>query len=90
MAAQDATQQVPYRVVQLEWDAEKGYHNAAVENFDGLVTHHPNSNSGAHLVNGTVVGGQLDARWRWLAVRSKKSRSPKSGTTMAFAQARYC
>ncbi|MBV6783580.1 hypothetical protein KWH04_23840 [Xanthomonas campestris pv. trichodesmae] len=58
MAAQDATQQVPYRVIQLEWDAEKGYHNEAVKNFDGLVTHHPNSNSGAHLVNGTVVGGQ--------------------------------
>nr|WP_126969130.1 XVIPCD domain-containing protein [Xanthomonas sp. BRIP62411] len=58
MAAQDATQQVSYRVIQLEWDAEKGYHNEAVENFDGLVTHHPNSNSGAHLVNGTVVGGQ--------------------------------
>ncbi|UDI79460.1 hypothetical protein ACJGJ0_13960 [Xanthomonas citri pv. mangiferaeindicae] len=58
MAAQDAKQQVPYRVIQLEWDAEKGYHNEAVENFDGLVTHHPNSNSGAHLVNGSVVGGQ--------------------------------
>ncbi|ASW47361.1 hypothetical protein SM19410_14775 [Xanthomonas hortorum pv. gardneri] len=38
--------------------AEKGYHNEVVENFDGLITHHPNSNSDAHLVNGSVVGGQ--------------------------------
>ncbi|CAD7720483.1 hypothetical protein LMG31886_01460 [Xanthomonas hydrangeae] len=58
MASQDATQQVPYRVIQLECDAEKGYHNEGVENFDGLFTHHPNSISGAHLVNGNVVGGQ--------------------------------
>jgi hypothetical protein len=29
-----------------------------VENFDGLVTHHPNSNSSAHLANGSVVGEQ--------------------------------
>lgn len=42
----------------LSGDAEKGYHNEVMENFDGLVRHHPNSNSGAHLVNGSVVGGQ--------------------------------
>lgn len=58
MAAQDVKQQTPYRVIQLEWDAEKGERNEAVGNFDELVTHHPKSNSDAHLVDGKVVGGQ--------------------------------
>ncbi|QJD67608.1 peptidoglycan DD-metalloendopeptidase family protein [Xanthomonas campestris pv. badrii] len=58
MATSDANQQVPYRVIQLEWDAKKGYTNEPVENFDGLVTHHPNSNRFAHLVNGSAVGGE--------------------------------
>ncbi|MEA9654089.1 hypothetical protein ABFU65_21270 [Xanthomonas campestris pv. raphani] len=51
-------QQVPYRVIQLEWEAKKGYTNEPVENFDGLVTHHPNSNRFARLVNGSAVGGE--------------------------------
>lgn len=58
MAMQQATRPVPYRVIQLEWDAKKGYGNETVEDFDGLVTHHPNSNSGAHLVNGSVLSGE--------------------------------
>ncbi|MFY0450459.1 peptidoglycan DD-metalloendopeptidase family protein [Xanthomonas codiaei] len=58
MATQDVKQQVPYRVIQLEWDVDKGSHNEAVGSFDELVTHHPKSNSDAHLVNGKVVGGQ--------------------------------
>ncbi|MCS3847892.1 peptidoglycan hydrolase-like protein with peptidoglycan-binding domain [Xanthomonas campestris] len=58
MATSDATQQVPYRVIQLEWEAKKGYTNEPVENFDGLVTHHPNSNRFARLVNGSAVGGE--------------------------------
>ena len=58
MAVQDVKQQTPYRVIQLEWDAEKGERNEAVGNFDELVTHHPKSNSDAYLVNGKVVGGQ--------------------------------
>lgn len=36
MAAQDVKQQTPYRVIQLEWDAEKGERNEAVGNFDEL------------------------------------------------------
>ncbi|MCC5098481.1 peptidoglycan-binding protein [Xanthomonas campestris] len=58
MAEQDAKQQIPYRIIQLEWDAKKGEHNEVLGSFDDLVTHHPKSNSDAHLVNGKVVGGQ--------------------------------
>ncbi|WP_228325318.1 hypothetical protein [Xanthomonas dyei] len=36
MATSDAIQQVPYRLIQLEWEAKKGYTNEPVENFDGL------------------------------------------------------
>ncbi|UYK84508.1 peptidoglycan-binding protein [Xanthomonas sacchari] len=51
------TQLPHYRVIQLEWDAQRGFRNEAVEDFDSLVMHHPQSNRGAHLVNGAVVGG---------------------------------
>jgi hypothetical protein len=58
MAGEESTQLPSYRVIQLEWDEQRGYRNEAVEDFDSLVTHHPNSNRGAQLVNGTVIGGQ--------------------------------
>jgi len=44
----------PYRLTQ------KGVTvNIPVPDFEGLVTHHPGDNSGAHLSNGVVVGGQV-------------------------------
>lgn len=58
MDEEKTAQLPPYRVIQLEWDAQRGFRNEAVEDFDSLVTHHPQSNRGAHLVNGAVVGGQ--------------------------------
>lgn len=58
MAAQEATPQIPYRLMQLEWDQKKEYHNEVVENFDDLVTHHPYGNRGANLQNGSAVGRQ--------------------------------
>lgn len=54
-----------YRVIQLEWDTQRGFRNEAVEDFERLVTHHPNSNGRARLVDGVVVDGQ---RGRTLAV----------------------
>ena len=33
------TDQLPnYRVIQLEWDPQKGFRNEAVEDLEGLVT----------------------------------------------------
>ncbi|MDQ3206864.1 MAG: peptidoglycan-binding protein [Pseudomonadota bacterium] len=57
VTVQDA-QPPRYRVIQLVWDAERGYRNEVVGDFDDLVTHHPNSNRGARIENGAVVGGQ--------------------------------
>ncbi len=47
-----------YRVIQLVWNTGQGYRNEAVGNFDALVTHHPNSNRGARIEHGIVVGGE--------------------------------
>ncbi|MCC8628130.1 hypothetical protein [Xanthomonas vesicatoria] len=58
MSGQEATPQIPYRLMQLEWDKKKDYHNEVVDNFDDLVTHHPYGNRGAKLENGSAVGGQ--------------------------------
>lgn len=58
MVRQEVEQLPAYRVMQLEWDATDGYHNEHVGDLDGLVTHHPNSNKRAHLVDGAVEGGQ--------------------------------
>ena len=45
-----------YRVIQLERDTQRGFRNEAVD-FERLVTHHPNSNRRARVVDGVVVGG---------------------------------
>ncbi|MGV8960055.1 MAG: hypothetical protein ACOH1V_06675 [Stenotrophomonas sp.] len=58
MAGQEVEQLPAHRIIKLKWDAHRGYHNESVQDFDGLVPHHPNSNKGAHLVNGAVEGGQ--------------------------------
>jgi hypothetical protein len=44
MAGQEVEQLPAHRVIQLKWDARSGYHNERVQDFDGLVTHHPNNN----------------------------------------------
>jgi len=45
----------PYRLTQAGANI-----NIPVPDFEGLVTHHPGDNRGAHLANGVVVGGQVD------------------------------
>jgi hypothetical protein len=55
----DEAEQLPqYRVIQLEWNARRGFSNEGVENFDDLVTHHPESNRRAEVERGVVVNGE--------------------------------
>ena len=65
MEGREPDQLPRYRVIQLEWDTQRGFRNEPVEDFERLVTHHPNSNGRARLVDGVVVDGQ---RGRTLAV----------------------
>lgn len=55
----DEAEQLPtYRVIQLEWTRRLGFRNEDVEDFEDLVTHHPESNREARVEHGRVVGGQ--------------------------------
>lgn len=58
MSAQNPLALPNYRVIQLEWSQRTGARNASVEDFEGLVTHHPQTNRNARVVDGAVVGGQ--------------------------------
>lgn len=58
MSAQNPMAPAAYRVIQLEWSKRSGARNAGVEDFEGLVTHHPHANRNARVVDGTVVGGE--------------------------------
>jgi len=58
MAGQEQNALTPYRVIQLEWSQAGGPRNGAVEDFDALVTHHPQTNRAASLQDGIVTGGQ--------------------------------
>lgn len=58
MAGQEQDALTPYRVIQLQWSQAGGARNGAVEDFEALVTHHPQTNRGARLQDGVVMGGQ--------------------------------
>jgi len=79
MAGQDVEQLPTYRVIQLEWDVTRGYHNERVDDLDGLVTHHPNSNKGAHLVNGAVEGGQAGRAFGVVGGEIQEIEVPRGG-----------
>lgn len=79
MTGQEVDQLPAYRVIQLEWDARSGYHNERVQDFDSLVTHHPNSNRGAHLVNGAIEGGQSGRAFGVVGGEIQEIEVPRGG-----------
>ena len=49
---------VKYRVIQFAWDNKHKSHNEIVSDFESLVTHHPESNKNAKVINGLVVDAE--------------------------------
>lgn len=62
MRTEEAEQLPNYRVIQLEWTRRLGFRNVDVDDFEGLVTHHPEDNRQARIEHGRVVGGQAGRR----------------------------
>lgn len=59
---EDGTDLPSYRLIQLEWNAQRGLFNDSVPNFEELVTHHPHANRNATIQNGVVAGGEPGRR----------------------------
>jgi len=70
-----------YRVMQLEWDAERKYHNETVTDFDSLVTHHPHDNRGAKIKNGVIVDGQAGRIHALIGGEIQEVEVPRNGRT---------
>ena len=58
----DITESVNYRVIQYNFNRERGEHNIPVPSFDGLVTHHPMANFDIRMDDGLMHDAEPSGR----------------------------